>query len=152
MLILLLLTLTTFTTVMLSLAENMQAAVERALLYYTPGFTHARWVEESLFSSRRLQEGSILLPALCSPDPWQELGHPTPSHRHPIRAGAGRTCPAVCFGCTWPLDERCEEAVRKLCFLCGTHSPCLEQQQSLSFLALVHLPHGKGSFSPHLNR
>lgn len=68
-----------------------------------------------LFSSPGLQEGSSILPALCSclpgPDPWQEPGHPTPCHRHPVCAGAGGTFLSVCFSCTWPLDERHEEAV-----------------------------------------
>lgn len=67
-----------------------------------------RSAEESLFSSASLREGSGVLPAPCSRCLAQA---PTPCSRHAVRGGAGRTFPAICFGCAWPLDEKCEEVM-----------------------------------------
>lgn len=88
--------------------------MERAALAQPGLHTHALHGGDS----SGLQEGSSVLPATGSclpcPDPPRALGHPTPSRRHPARAGAGRPLLAVCFGCTWSLDERREEVVLPL--------------------------------------
>lgn len=88
MLIFVLLTsLTTFTSAMLSIAENIQAAAGRELLYDAVAFPHALSAgisAQESFSPPRLREGSSVLTALCSPAwprprtsqwGWQNIPH-----------------------------------------------------------------------------
>lgn len=127
-----LLTLTAFTTVVLSIAENIRAAVQREQLCHTPARTHALCEEgNSLSCSPGLQEGMHW--------PAQPL-HKSQGVPHLALHVLGFTFPAVCLG--WM------RGARRLRFLSRICAPCLEGWQSLSFPALALMARTLQPLSP----